>query len=138
MMTNTQRPLFEQTRFLHEKSALHPPTRRFCHKILQLAVFLQKGRKKSFRRSGSSVECLEEEEDLDGGDSSFEDEMSMVGGYGGGGRGAGGRGGRSRGPGCAASAPPPPPRARPAVAQVEGGGGIGAVSFVVAQPATIK
>ena len=39
----------------------------------------------------------------------------------------------------APSAPPPPPVAKPAVAQVEsGGGGIGAVSFVVGKPAVIK
>lgn len=35
-------------------------------------------------------------------------------------------------------APPVPPMAREAVARVDGGGGIGAVSFVVAQPAIVR
>lgn len=35
-------------------------------------------------------------------------------------------------------APPVPPMSRQAVAQVEGGCGIGAVSFVISQPATIR
>ncbi|CAM9132840.1 unnamed protein product [Ectocarpus fasciculatus] len=35
------------------------------------------------------------------------------------------------------SAPPPPPEAKPAVAQVEGGG-VGAVTFAVEKPATVK
>lgn len=39
----------------------------------------------------------------------------------------------------ACSVPPPPPAAQAAIAQVEGGGGaIGAVSFVIGQPAIIK
>ena len=40
---------------------------------------------------------------------------------------------------AAASAPPPPPPAMPAMAHVDGGGGgMGAVSFVVDKPANIK
>ncbi|CAN0311263.1 unnamed protein product, partial [Ectocarpus sp. 8 AP-2014] len=35
------------------------------------------------------------------------------------------------------SAPPPPPEAKPAVAQVEGGG-VGAVTFAIEKPATVK
>ncbi|CAM9173604.1 unnamed protein product [Ectocarpus sp. 12 AP-2014] len=41
------------------------------------------------------------------------------------------------GGGFVSSAPPPPPEAKPAVAQVEGGG-VGAVTFAVEKPATVK
>ncbi|CAN0444916.1 unnamed protein product [Pylaiella littoralis] len=62
--------------------------------------------------------------------------MSSAGGGGyGGGSGRGGGGFPRAGAPCA---PPPPPQAKPAVAQVEGGGGMGAVSFVVEKPADIK
>lgn len=52
--------------------------------------------------------------------------------------GASGPTGGGGGP-FAQSAPPPPPQAKAAVAQVEGGsGGMGAVSFAVEKPASIK
>eukprot|EP00904_Undaria_pinnatifida_P004389 jgi/Undpi1/13951/HiC_scaffold_9.g03602.m1 len=89
-----------------------------------------KMKKQRSRRSSSFAESEEDEEGECHYGGAMPSMAAMVGGRGGGGPGM------SR---AAPSAPPPPPVAKPAVAQVEtGGGGIGAVTFVVGKPAVIK